>query len=507
MLRSFKIIFVITIAALGLTIGTSESRAQTYSGQATGIKSTVITGVVPGVTTAVTDTGPLPSAGGSITLASASANIAGVVTAGASNVTTSGSGNTSQSTASVEQLDVNIAGFVNDFRVRADTVASTTMCSCPTGGCTGSSTITNLRVGTRGGGTSVTVTGAPNQIFTLTIGMVTLTIIINEQIVSPSSITVNALHIKLTDSLTGVTTDVVVSSAHSDIRCVQPSLNDRFSGRATGVRLHVTTLIPPSNVSTIVSDTGFLPHSGGNISVTTAATNVPGVLSTGVVMSNTSGAGDTSHSDSTVNNLNASLIGAVTISATILQSNTTCQCSVTPPPVTCTGGSVVADLAVVAAGIPVDITITGAPNQVVVLPLGLGTIIINEQTSAGPGDLTVNALHVLLTPLGLASTDLVIAHSHSDISCLLAPSAAGATVSGRVMDVNGNPIAYARIRIFDSDGVSWIGVSGPFGEYSVDDIPVGGTYVAEVTHKRYAFPTRVISVVENVSGIDFIAEP
>src|SRR5688572_4937407 len=204
---------------LSLILAVGSAAAQTYSGRATGIKSTIFTGLVPGVTTAVTDTGPLPSAGGSITLASASANVAGVLTAGASTVTSSGSGNTSQSTASVAQLDINIAGFVNDFQVRADTLASNTSCTCPTAACTGSSTVANLRVGTRGGGTVIAVTGQANQTVVVSIGTVTLTIVINERIVSPASLTVNALHITLADSLTGITTDVVVASAHSDIRC------------------------------------------------------------------------------------------------------------------------------------------------------------------------------------------------------------------------------------------------------------------------------------------------
>ena len=500
-----SLLFVILVFVVGHASG------QTYSGQATGVKATVITGVAPGVTTAVTDTGPLPSAGGSINLASASANVAGILTAGASTVSTSASGNSSQSSASIETLDVAVAGFNNDLRVRADTVASTTQCTCPSGACTGSSTITNLRVGQRGGGTVITVTGAVNQTVVVVVGTVTLTIVINEHILSAQSITVNALHISLADSLTGITTDVIVASSHSDIKCVISPALDRYSGRATGVRLAVNSILPPSHVSTIVSDTGFLPTVGGNIAVTTASVNVPGVLTTGVVTSNTSGGSpggnvDTSQSNSTVNNLNASLIGPVTISATLVQSNTQCQCGPVIP-VSCSGNSVVTDIAVVAGGIPVDIVISGMPNQIVTLPLGLGTIIINEQISAGPGDITVNALHVLLTPAGLASTDLVIAHSHSDIQCSLSPTAAPATVSGRVTDPTGSPLSHARITISDQTGVTWTGLSTSLGEYSIEGIPVGGTYMISATHKRYTFSPQVISVQDDLGGINFTAEP
>ncbi len=509
--KGLKFLAILGIAFFTLLFAAGDTDAQSYSGRATGIKSTVITGLAPGVTTAVTDTGPLPSAGGSITLASASANVTNILTAGASTVTTSGSGTSSQSTASVATLDVNAAGIPNELRVRADAVASSTMCTCSNITCTGSSTITNLRIGQAGGGTVITVTGAPNQTVVATSGIFTLTVVINEQMSSPSSITVNALHITVYNSTTDTTIDVVVSSAHSDIVCTPTPSFSRYSGRATGVRLATSSLVGPTNLATLVSDTGFLPTSGGIIGVTIASVNIAGTLTTGVVTSNTSGGTpggniNTSQSNSTVNNLNATLVGNVTISATLVQSNTQCQCGVTPP-ISCTGDSVVTNLNVVAAGIPVSIMVSGMPNQVVVLPAGLGTIIINEQISAGPGDLTVNALHVMLTPVGLASTDLIVASSHSDIQCSLSPTAGGASISGRVLNSDGRPISGARVQLTGQSGSTWIAITNPFGIYSLEDIPVGGTYLVDVSHKRFIFNSRVINVKDNVTDVDFTAEP
>jgi hypothetical protein len=65
------------------------------------------------------------------------------------------------------------------------------------------------------------------------------------------------------------------------------------------------------------------------------------------------------------------------------------------------------------------ITISGAPNQTVALPGG--RVIINEQTSGGPGDITVNALHVIVD--GVA--DVVISSAHADITCQPAPPLPG----------------------------------------------------------------------------------
>ncbi|MBA3568233.1 MAG: hypothetical protein H0W28_02640 [Pyrinomonadaceae bacterium] len=76
--------------------------------------------------------------------------------------------------------------------------------------------VTNLAIN----GIMVIAPVAPNTTFTTTVGTVTTTIIVNEQIVTANSITVNALHVTATDSLTGTTTDIIVAQAYSDINCV-----------------------------------------------------------------------------------------------------------------------------------------------------------------------------------------------------------------------------------------------------------------------------------------------
>ena len=74
-------------------------------------------------------------------------------------------------------------------------------------GVSGSSSITSLTMA----GQTIQVTGQPNQVVTVP-GVLKLTI--NEQIVSPNSITVNALHLHTVDG-----TDVIISSAKSSVSC------------------------------------------------------------------------------------------------------------------------------------------------------------------------------------------------------------------------------------------------------------------------------------------------
>src|SRR5206468_3304898 len=80
-------------------------------------------------------------------------------------------------------------------------------------------------------------------------------------------------------------------------------------------------------------------------------------------------------------------------------------------PVRSSGGALDATL--------LEYPINGAPDPTNPVPT-LGSIIVNEQVasaSAGQGNITVNALHIMLTdPLG-NQTDLVVASAHADIAC------------------------------------------------------------------------------------------
>src|SRR4029077_490737 len=67
-----------------------------------------------------------------------------------------------------------------------------------------------------------------------------------------------------------------------------------------------------------------------------------------------------------------------------------------------------------------SVTVAGAPNQTITLPLG-GTITINEQDTSTSGSITVNALHV--TVPGLA--DVIISSAHADITCPTAGTGGG----------------------------------------------------------------------------------
>lgn len=92
----------------------------------------------------------------------------------------------------------------------------------------------------------------------------------------------------------------------------------------------------------------------------------------------------------------------------------------------------------------------------------------------------------------------------------LAPTAASATISGRVLTANGQPIRNAKVTITGNTLIEPLrATTGSFGYYSFDGLQVGETYVVTVASKRFTFavPSRVISLIDNVADADFIAEP
>lgn len=61
--------------------------------------------------------------------------------------------------------------------------------------------------------------------------------------------------------------------------------------------------------------------------------------------------------------------------------------------------------------------------------------------------------------------------------------------------------------VIESGGISRRALTGSFGYYRFDSLPVGDTYVVTAKSKLYIFPSRVITLFDNVGDADFIAEP
>ena len=86
------------------------------------------------------------------------------------------------------------------------------------------------------------------------------------------------------------------------------------------------------------------------------------------------------------------------------------------------------------------------------------------------------------------------------------PTAAMASISGRVTTADGRGLALAKIVCVDLNGNTRTALTNGFGYYRLSDIPSGESYILSVEKKGYAFAPRVVNVVDEVVDVDFIPE-
>ncbi len=90
-----------------------------------------------------------------------------------------------------------------------------------------------------------------------------------------------------------------------------------------------------------------------------------------------------------------------------------------------------------------------------------------------------------------------------------ASTAANASISGRVMTADGRPIRNATVTVTgNSLAEPKIAQTGTFGYYTFDELRTGETYIVTVNQRRFTFqmPSRVVSLSDNITDLDFIAE-
>lgn len=89
----------------------------------------------------------------------------------------------------------------------------------------------------------------------------------------------------------------------------------------------------------------------------------------------------------------------------------------------------------------------------------------------------------------------------------LAPTAADASISGRTLSSIGRPIPNVQVLMTNGMGVSLRAISNPFGYYRFENVATGPTYVLSGSAKRYVFQSRMVSVIDDLTAIDLVANP
>lgn len=90
---------------------------------------------------------------------------------------------------------------------------------------------------------------------------------------------------------------------------------------------------------------------------------------------------------------------------------------------------------------------------------------------------------------------------------IVGPTAAAASLTGRLLTSCGQPVGNAWISMTDTQGRRSIARSSPFGYFQFTDLPTGETYVLTVDHRLFQFGERVLTLSGDLINFDLIADP
>ncbi|MGI8786960.1 MAG: carboxypeptidase-like regulatory domain-containing protein [Pyrinomonadaceae bacterium] len=89
---------------------------------------------------------------------------------------------------------------------------------------------------------------------------------------------------------------------------------------------------------------------------------------------------------------------------------------------------------------------------------------------------------------------------------VLSPTATSVTVSGRVTAALHKGVFNARVSLTNFNGETRYAMTNSFGYYRFENVEVGETYVLDVRHKRFQFATQVVTVMEEIENLNFVAD-
>jgi len=140
---------------------------------------------------------------------------------------------------------------------------------------------------------------------------------------------------------------------------------------------------------------------------------------------------------------------------------------------------------------------------------GTVTLIYTVKILSGAG--TSKTLNTLIYDFSGSSY-----HYNSDFSSTfvvasisLPPTAAGVSVSGRLMTPEGFGIRNATVYLTEENGTLHVTNTGTFGYYRFDDIQSGQSVLVSPQSKRYSFdnPVRLVTLNDDLADLDWVSNP
>lgn len=149
-----------------------------------------------------------------------------------------------------------------------------------------------------------------------------------------------------------------------------------------------------------------------------------------------------------------------------------------------------------------QLTISGFGTQ----PLsGAGTFLYLQFTVLGTANTTSGSTN-LIFPNFRFNEGNPTATATGGVFTVTGPTAAGVSISGRVLEPNGKGVLNAIVTITDSAGNTYSRRTGFFGNYRFESVAAGQTYVLEARAKFHSFEPQIVSINEDLTEINFTVQ-
>lgn len=142
-----------------------------------------------------------------------------------------------------------------------------------------------------------------------------------------------------------------------------------------------------------------------------------------------------------------------------------------------------------------------------------GGVTVNSVTFNNPTQITLN-VSTVGAPVGFKNVTVTNPDGQSrtgnNLIEILAPTAAGADIAGRITGLKGQPLAGVSLSLIDATNTTTrITTTDGDGRYTFENVPTGADYFITPSKRNFTFrpATRAVSLVENLSGADFTATP
>jgi len=149
------------------------------------------------------------------------------------------------------------------------------------------------------------------------------------------------------------------------------------------------------------------------------------------------------------------------------------------------------------------------PASVAIVDLiGYGATANCQESANAPAPSTANA--VIRNGIDTNNNSLDFSAAAANPHNSLTPTAEFASVSGRVATSAGDGVAGASVTVSGGFLASPTSVrTSATGDYRVEGLEVGATYIVTVRAKNRQItnPSRAVSVLDNVTGVDFVVQP